>query len=251
MCWLHGFTQTGRSAHRFRSILAGGRDVLTPDLARHGVLWDTGGSLDEIAQLVLKDLPDEPVDLGGYSFGARIALHLAIAEPRRIRRLVLLSGTRGIREPEARRARVGRDEALAQHIETVGAEPFLAEWLSQPMFAALPNDAEERSARSDQHANALASSLREAGTGTQRWLGEQVATLNVPTLSLAGAHDPRFAKEALEIARQAPRSSFALVPGAGHAAHLHQPVWSAQLVANFLDESGHDDAGDDETESEQ
>jgi 2-succinyl-6-hydroxy-2,4-cyclohexadiene-1-carboxylate synthase len=236
LCWLHGFTQTGRSAHQFRSILAASRDVISPDLARHGANADVGGSLDEIADAVMGAMPDGGIDLGGYSFGARVALHAAIRHPERVRRLVLLGATRGIRDDLARVARRERDARLAERAEELGAETFIAEWLAQPMFASLQIDECEAASRRDQRGDALASSLREAGTGTQRWLGEEVTELDMPVLAMAGALDVRFAEEARAIARSS-HGQFAVVPGAGHAAHIQQPVWSSRLVLRFLSDS--------------
>jgi 2-succinyl-6-hydroxy-2,4-cyclohexadiene-1-carboxylate synthase len=234
LLWLHGFTQTGSSAHQFRSILTATREMLTPDLARHGRKSNEGGSLDEIADEVAEKMTTDVVDLGGYSFGARVALHVALRHPTRIRRLVLLGATRGIESEELRASRRQRDNELAEHIESVGTEQFLREWLSQAMFADLPDDPVERAAREDQSATALASSLREAGTGTQRWLGNEITSIAMPLLAIAGAHDERFMREARMISRSVEAGSFQFVPGAGHAAHLHQPAWSARLVNSFL-----------------
>ena len=236
LCWLHGFTQTGASAHQFRAILTATREVLTPDLARHGARGQVGGSLDDVADAVVRELPHDPVDLGGYSFGARVALHVAIRHPERVRRLVLLGATRGIADDSARAARRERDEALAAKIEQIGTEAFLDQWMSQPMFADLPFDPRERASREGQSPSNLAASLREAGTGTQRWLNDEIGELPMVILTLAGASDERFSREARAIAQRARRASFQLVPGAAHAAHLHQPTWSAALVATFLDD---------------
>jgi 2-succinyl-6-hydroxy-2,4-cyclohexadiene-1-carboxylate synthase len=250
LCWLHGFTQTGRSAHVFRSILAARRELLAPDLPGHGDRWAQHGSLDEIADLVAGELPDGVVDLGGYSFGARVAAHLALAHPDRVRRLVLISATRGLANEADRGARRARDERLAQRVEEIGAEAFIDEWLAQPMFAELPNDPRERDARRDQHAAGLASSLREAGTGTQRWLGDELAALPTPTLVLAGASDERFAREALAMVTPWPSATAQLVPGAGHAVALHQPAWSARVVECFLAGSVGGELGDHERDPE-
>jgi 2-succinyl-6-hydroxy-2,4-cyclohexadiene-1-carboxylate synthase len=235
LCWLHGFTQTGRSAHRFRTILAADRDVLTPDLARHGERSASGGSLDEVADTVVGDLSEETFDLGGYSFGARVALHVALRHPGRIRRLVVLGASRGIRDEQARAARRDRDAKLAERAETLGAAEFISEWLAQPMFSSLRLDALEAASRINQSGDALAASLREAGTGTQRWLGDELSTLAMPVLAVAGALDVRFAQEARAIADSVD-GEFALIPGAGHAAHISQPEWCALVVSTFLDQ---------------
>lgn len=250
LCWLHGFTQTGRSAHVFRSILAAGREVLAPDLLGHGTNAATTGTLDEMARAVLDVAPPTPFDLGGYSLGGRVALHVALAAPARVRRLVLLGATRGLPSEDERVARQARDEELAERLERDGAESFLATWLSQPMFADLPVDDVERGARSTDAAG-LAGALRLAGTGTQRWLGDDVATLAIPTLVLAGAADERFAREAQSLAATMPRARWSLVPGAGHAAHLHQPALTAALVEDFLDRSVGDDAAHDQGDAEE
>jgi len=158
---------------------------------------------------------------------------VALRHPDKIAALVVLGATRGIRDDDLRRQRRERDEKLAHHIVDVGVDVFLDEWLAQPMFASLPNDDAERDARRHNVASGLAASLRRAGTGTQSWLDDDLRKLSVPVLALAGAGDDRFAAEALAIAHTVPTGCFALVPGAGHAAHLHQPAVTARLIEAF------------------
>jgi 2-succinyl-6-hydroxy-2,4-cyclohexadiene-1-carboxylate synthase len=231
--WLHGFTQTRASAHQFRSILAGANELLTLDLPGHGSAHEVEATLEETADLIAQALPAEPVALGGYSFGARVAMHVAIRHPERINRLVLISATRGIKDQGERAERRARDEALAQRILEIGAPAFLDEWLAQPMFAALPVDPLERAARSS-HAKGLANSLRLSGTGTQAWLQPALATIDSPTLVLAGANDSKFSAEATAIQRGVPGAIVRLINGAGHAAHLEQPGSTAAVIAEFL-----------------
>ena len=240
--WLHGFSQTGQSAHRFLSILAARREVLTPDLPRHGTAFLIGGSLDEIAQYLVTIMPEGVCDLGGYSLGARVALHLALAHPEKVRRLVLIGASCGLATPEERQRRIQRDAILADRIELIGADAFLSEWLAQPMFSELPQDTQELQTRQGQHATSLASSLREAGTGTQRWLFDDLERISALTLAIAGAHDVPFALRARHMASRIPRGSWTLIPGATHAAHLSQPTWTARIVENFLSSSGYEDA---------
>ena len=232
IAWLHGFTQTRTSAHEYRSILAGAREVWTLDLPGHGDACDVRATLSETADLVAQALGDDPVDLGGYSFGARVALHVALAYPARVRRLVLLGASRGIRDPSERRARRESDERLARHVEEVGAETFLAEWLAQPLFASL-GDASEPESRSRDRAG-LAASLRLAGTGTQSWLGDRLGEISIPVLALAGERDEKFCAEALAIAAGVRDGRATLISGAGHAAHLEAPAACARVVGEFL-----------------
>ncbi len=231
--WLHGFTQTRDSAHRFRTILAEAREVWTLDLPGHGGAAALEASLAESADLVAAALPDGAADLGGYSMGARVALHVALRHPDRVSRLVLLGASRGLVDDAERAARRASDEALARHALDVGAEAFLDEWLARPMFARLPDDPDERAARS-RDAAGLASSLRRCGVGVQAWLGDAISAISTPTLALAGELDAKFTLEADAIAAAVGRGLVALVDGAGHAAHLEEPDAAAALVAGFL-----------------
>lgn len=229
LVWLHGFTQTKDSGHQFRSILTGTYEVLTLDLPGHGENASISSSLNETADLLADVLPNEPFILGGYSMGGRVALHFALRHPERLRHLVVLSATSGIRDDVDRAARRDRDDALADQIQSIGAEAFLDEWLAQPMFASLPHDPLERAARSHD-ATGLANSLRRAGTGVQAWLGAELAALQVPTLIAAGANDPKFVGEARLLHETLPNARVALVANAGHAAHLERPDAFARLV---------------------
>jgi 2-succinyl-6-hydroxy-2,4-cyclohexadiene-1-carboxylate synthase len=214
----------------FRSILAGTHEVLTIDLPGHGENSPISASLNETADFLAHALPSEPFTLGGYSLGGRVALHFALRHRDRLSSLVVLSATLGIPDDDERAARRARDNALADRVELIGAEAFLDEWLSQPMFATLPDDPLERAARS-RDARGLASSLRTVGTGTQEWLGEQLTSIAVPTLIVAGANDTKFVGDARLLSDALKDSNASLVPDAGHAAHLERPEEVAALIA--------------------
>ena len=228
--WLHGFTQTKDSALEFRTILAGTREVLTIDLPGHGENAAAHCTLDDTADLLAAALPREPFLLGGYSMGGRVALHVALRHPERLAGLVLLSTTLGIRDPTLRRARRTRDEALAQRIEGMDIDAFLSEWLSLPLFASLPADPAERASRSRDRAG-LAESLRRSGTGRQSWLGDRVASLDLPTLVIVGEHDVKFRDEGADIRDRVAGARLETVAHAGHATHLERPGDVATLVA--------------------
>lgn len=232
LVWLHGFTQTRDSAHEFRSILTGTYEVLSIDLPGHGENASIAASLDDTADLLADALPDEPFIMGGYSFGGRVALHFALRHRARLSGLVLLSATLGIRDEVERAARRRRDDALALHIEEIGTQAFLDEWLAQPMFSALAPDPLERAARSHD-AKGLADSLRFAGTGTQSFLGDRARELDVATLVVAGAHDQKFLAEAELLDDTLVNATMHTVANAGHAAHLERPQLFAELLSRL------------------
>ncbi len=227
--WLHGFTQTKDSAHRFCTILAGTYELLTLDLPGHGESASISASLNETADLLADALPTEPFILGGYSMGARVALHFALRHRERLTRLVVLSATPGLRDEAERTRRRRQDDVLADRIDLIGVDAFLDEWLAQPMFASLPHDPEERAARS-RDASGLSDSLRRSGTGTQSWLGGALTSLDLPTLIVAGANDHKFVGEAQLLDDTLPNATVTLIAHAGHAAHLERPVDVAELI---------------------
>jgi 2-succinyl-6-hydroxy-2,4-cyclohexadiene-1-carboxylate synthase len=233
LVWLHGFTQTRHSAHRFRSILTGTHQVDAFDLPGHGDSSDVDASLDETADLLSASLPDEPAVLGGYSMGARVALHVALRHGERVHALILLAASRGIHDETLRAQRRAHDEELATRIETIGTDRFLDEWLAQPMFSTLPDDPLERRSRSRDPAG-LARSLRRSGTGTQEFLGPRLGSLRMPVLCLAGVLDAKFVAEAHAIAAGLTHGVAHTIRDAKHAAHLEQPDACASAIASFL-----------------
>jgi 2-succinyl-6-hydroxy-2,4-cyclohexadiene-1-carboxylate synthase len=225
---VHGFTQTGASWATIAAGLAG-HEVLAPDQPGHGAAAgeraDLPASADRLAPL-------GPATFVGYSMGARIALHLALRHPDAVDALVLLGGTAGIDDEDERTARRAADEVLADRLEVVGTDAFLDEWLAQPLFAGLPDDG--RGARSTDAAG-MAASLRLAGTGTQVPLWDRLDELAVPVLVVAGERDDKFRALGERLAAGIPGATLALVPGAGHAAHLERPDGFLAVVRPWLD----------------
>ncbi|MEZ5140036.1 MAG: hypothetical protein R2711_15095 [Acidimicrobiales bacterium] len=106
--------------------------------------------------------------------------------------LVVLGATAGIDDPRPapmRRRRAARPPDRGGRRRT-----FLDGWLAQPLFARLEPTPDDLAARRANSAEALASSLRLAGTGTMDppWWDE-LAAIDVPTRVLWGGRDAKFA----------------------------------------------------------
>jgi 2-succinyl-6-hydroxy-2,4-cyclohexadiene-1-carboxylate synthase len=231
---VHGFTQTGRSWQVIADALARDHEVVLVDAPGHGGSDAVDAGLVEGAAW-LGEAGGAAVYVG-YSMGARLALHLALARPDLVRGLVLLGAHPGIEDPAERAARRQADEALAAEVETIGVDAFLERWLAGPLFVGLRPDAADIEDRRRNTAAGLAASLRRAGTGAQEPLWDRLPELGMPVLVLAGADDEKFT----EIGRRTaagigPNATFATVPGAGHAAHLEQPAAVSALVRGWLD----------------
>jgi 2-succinyl-6-hydroxy-2,4-cyclohexadiene-1-carboxylate synthase len=222
---LHGFTQTRQSWRRtVRELGAPGYRALVPDLPGHGQAAHRTPSFDACTAYV-RALGPERFTLAGYSMGGRIALHAAFALRDRLDRLVLVGAGPGLGDPEERAARRAADAALADRIEAIGVEAFAAEWGAQPLFAGQPPRvaAAANADRLRNTAPGLAAALRGLGTGAMAPLWDRLPELDIPVTLLVGERDEKFRAIAERMRERLPHARLAVIPGAGHAAHLERP----------------------------
>ena len=229
--FVHGFTQTKDSWIPLLDQMQTEVCATLVDAPNHGesteslTLEQTGAALVEIAsgQTVV-----------GYSMGARMTLVSAIQSPLAFTRLVLISGTAGLDTEDERRLRRESDEELAEHIEHIGVEKFINEWLSNPLFAGLSRENARIADRLTNTPQGLASSLRLCGTGQQTPLWKQLHTLHMPLLIIAGEKDAKFCALAERMHSLIPTSYLHIHPNVGHTVHLEDPVGCAAVIDNWL-----------------
>jgi 2-succinyl-6-hydroxy-2,4-cyclohexadiene-1-carboxylate synthase len=218
---VHGFTQTRRCWGPEGADLARDHEVVRVDAPGHGRSSEVIAGLGAGGRLIA-DQGHEATYLG-YSMGARYCLHVALANPEVVRGLVLISGTAGIEDPDERAARRAQDLATAARLTAQGLEAFLDDWLAQPLFAGLPADRAFRAERLENTIAGLSSSLEQAGTGSQDPCWDRLAELTMPVLVVAGVLDEKFSALAQRMATTiGGNATLALIPNAGHAAHLEQ-----------------------------
>jgi 2-succinyl-6-hydroxy-2,4-cyclohexadiene-1-carboxylate synthase len=231
---LHGFAGTGRGWDPVVARLGDqSYTALAPDLRGHGEMSGARPvTFDAVTADVLALAPAR-FDLCGYSMGGRIALHVALAAPERVRRLVLVSATAGIEDDAERATRRAADEALAQAICRDGIDAFAGRWLAQPLFAGDPGPAGDL-AREDILRNrpeGLAAALRGLGTGLMAPLWDRLGELAMPALGLAGERDAKFVELGERLADGIPDALLEIVPGAGHALLRTAPQAVAEAVS--------------------
>jgi len=232
IAFVHGFTQTGTS---WLPLL---EHMVTPVCATLIDAPDHGNShislsLTETAEALSTLAAGQT--LAGYSMGARMVLTAAVAHPNAFTRLILVSGTAGLDTEEERRQRRDSDESLASHIEDIGVEAFISEWLSNPMFAGLNNENARINERLTNNAAGLASSLRLAGTGTQQPLWDSLGGLTMPILIIAGENDAKFSAIAQRLHSLIPTSELHIHAHVGHTVHLEDPAGCAAVIDNWLE----------------
>jgi 2-succinyl-6-hydroxy-2,4-cyclohexadiene-1-carboxylate synthase len=231
---LHGFSGTRRAWDGVIARLDRERYRPLPlDLAGHGDALAPDGAITfaSCVDSVLAAAPPR-FALCGYSMGGRIALHVALAAPERVSRLVLVSCSAGIDDRAERAARRAADRRLADELEHGAFEQFIQRWRSQPLFADDPPDVDER-AREDQRRNdprALAAALRALGTGEMASLWGRIGELAMPLTFVAGERDLKFRAIGERLVALAPDARLVVVAG-GHALALESPAALARAIS--------------------
>jgi 2-succinyl-6-hydroxy-2,4-cyclohexadiene-1-carboxylate synthase len=171
--------------------------------------------------------------LVGYSMGGRIALHAALREPDRFQALALIGVSAGVDDREERRR---GDEALAAWIEQHTIDEVVERWESQPVFASQSPElrARQRPGRLRHDPLKLAQLLRSAGQGATPPVWDRLDELRCPVLLVAGERDEPYVAAANRMASLMPNARVSVVPGAGHAPQLEQPLLVAELLDEYL-----------------
>jgi 2-succinyl-6-hydroxy-2,4-cyclohexadiene-1-carboxylate synthase len=232
---LHGFAGTRHAWDLVADRLDPERyRPLALDLRGHGDARDARpiGFAECVAD-VAAQAPDRFV-LCGYSLGGRVALHVALAHPERVSRLVLVAGTAGIEDPALRAERRAADQKLADETERGTIEEFADRWSRQPLFAGTPPLA-AKIWRADLLRNdpkALAVVLRGLGAGAMEPLWDRLPELDgMPVTIIVGERDGRYAATGRRIAETLPGTRLLLVPGAGHGLPREAPQAVAAAIA--------------------
>lgn len=232
---LHGFTNTGASWEPVLERVGQRYRALAPDIRGHG----TAAAVQPVTlEGVLADIaglaePATPFALAGYSMGGRIALHIALAQPELVERLILIGASPGLADHAERQARRAADERLADEIESSTIEEFAARWATTPVLAGQPRDvlAAAHADRLRNTPSGLARALRGLGTSALPSLWERLGEVAPPVMLVVGERDQRFRQTAERMASEFADATVATVSGAGHAVHLERPVAVADLIA--------------------
>jgi 2-succinyl-6-hydroxy-2,4-cyclohexadiene-1-carboxylate synthase len=230
---LHGFGGTHRAWDPVLPELDHERySPIVPDLRGHGTKAGVRPvSFDGCVSDVLAAAPDRFV-LCGYSFGGRVAQQVALAAPERVSRLVLVSTSAGIADPEWRRQRIAEDEQFADDLEQMTIEEYADRWMAQPVFAGTPAES-ARWWRQDLLRNdpvGLAAALRGIGGGHMEPFWDRVGELTMPVTVVVGSRDEKFVGFAEEYRARLPHADVRVIDGAGHGLPREAPRELAALI---------------------
>jgi pimeloyl-ACP methyl ester carboxylesterase len=209
---MHGGGPDHRSLLPLAKLLAGGRQVVLPDVRGYGrsacpdpALHAWARYADDVAAL-LDHMHAEQAVAGGAGLGGTVALRFALAHPARTRALVLVS-VEDIEDDEAKHAEVEFMDAFAARVRAEGIE---AGW--RPILPTLPpvigSMVRDAILRTDPASAAAAAAIgRDRSFRSVR----ELAAVAAPALVIPGIdwrHPPALAEE---LARVLPNGRLARV----------------------------------------
>jgi len=198
-------------------------DVAAYDTGRH--LGDVTAVLDAAAA---SGAIEGPAHYVGYSFGARIGLALAAAEPDRLRTLTAIGGDWAPMDGDIARTFTPRwREALG----TGDMGAFLAAWEES---AGGPLDPGTRLAFAQDDALALLAYFEAAEQSPGVPLAV-LAGVRTPTLLMAGTRDERRARHSQQAAKVMPDARFSWLEGQDHGSSLLPVDEVTDLLRTFLE----------------
>ncbi|RUS59842.1 alpha/beta fold hydrolase [Pseudorhodobacter sp. E13] len=226
-----------------------GLTITAPDLLGHGRSADWDGRRDfhaeatRQAMALLAQMPAGPVHLIGHSFGATVALRIALQDPDRIASLslfepVLFCAARAA-DPAAYAAHLASHAAFDQAYRAgdmpAAAAAFQAIWGNGQALDSLPPGPRAYIIDRIRLIHAQNAALMDDAGGLLGFGG--LEALGLPVLLAQGAMSPPVI-EAIntELARRLPQVRRAVVTGAGHMLPITHAADAAALVSEFMAE---------------
>nr|WP_281403160.1 alpha/beta hydrolase [Sulfitobacter aestuariivivens] len=234
MVCVHGF-MGGSDQWALQAPLAEDRELICVDLPGFGrnASLPPISSIQGFAEWVLDALARRGIsnfDLMGHSMGGMIVQDMARLDPARIRRLVLY-GTGAVG------ALPGRFEPIDVSMRRARQDgaPATAHRIAAKWFRA-GEDAEEYLGCAAIAEQAGLPAILAGLEAMRDWSGkDQLAQISAPTLIIWGDCDQSYAwSQISELWAQIPGCRLAVLPDAGHAAHLEHPALFNMVLSDFL-----------------
>jgi len=224
------------------AALGGQLDLQAFDLPGHGRSddWLPAGDDPDFHTAVTRmaaAMIERPLDLIGHSFGATVALRIAVAAPDAVRSLTLIEPVLFAAAPDPAQDALDARMAslLAEGRDAEAAEVFLAVWGDQD-WNSLPDSIRAQMARQIRLVAATGPALRQDSARILREGG--LEALDAPVLLVSGGDSPPVIHMIADaLAARLPDVGRATVPRARHMLPLTHPEAVAGLIAVNLERS--------------
>ena len=241
-CSLAHSSSWGRMAGR----LSGALTMTAFDMPGHGrsAAWDGRDEIQKITAEIGADFLDQPADIIGHSFGATVALRLAVMRPDLVRTLTLIEpvffAVAFADRPEAKQAFGELQGAFVSAMErgdALGAaEHFTRLWGDGTPWEAIPETAQRTLADQMYLIAASHDALNEDVGGM---LAPGVLTaLDRPVLLMEGSKSPAIISDINKgLSARLPNVTHAMIMGASHMAPITHADQVATEILRFLDQT--------------
>jgi pimeloyl-ACP methyl ester carboxylesterase len=228
-----GIADSRMWASQLEGLTAAGHNVLAPDLPGFGETPLDPGTVDYVTHAA--DRLDGSTAVVGCSFGGRIALELALAQPVLVQRLVLVGAGLGSWDwSDTAKAGFAEEEEALERGDLAGAAAAQARmWLAADAAGDVRALTEQMILRSYD----LQLPVEEEVTAL--WpeppAAERLEQIAVPTLVVVGSEDVEDIKAIAEkLTAEIPGARLATIDGAGHLPSLERPDELNRLLLEFL-----------------
>lgn len=206
--------------------------LLAFDLPSHGKsgVWDRTGNVHDVATEMARGLISAPMDLIGHSFGATIALRIAVESPELVRSLTMIEPVyfaAALQDDPALAAQYARDTApldaaFASGDEREAARVFNRDWGDGTPWEDLPERMRDHMARLVHYVPASAAFVHHDSAGLLQ--EGRMARAAMPAVVIEGDQSPPMsAKIAVSLQKRLPDLERVVVNGAGHMLPVTHP----------------------------
>ena len=229
--------------HGVGAALADDMTLLAYDLPSHGRSgdWDGGADLHDVATDMGRTLVTEQVDLIGHSFGATVALRLAVEMPERVRSLTLIEpvyfavafADEPVRRAAYDAATAPFEAALKAGDRMEAARAFNRAWGDGTRWDDIPARRQQYMADRIHFVTASAPFLRDDCAGLL--VEGLLARADMPTLLLEGGNSDDLARAINSgLEKRLPNARSVVIAGAGHMAPLTHPLQVADAIRDLI-----------------
>jgi pimeloyl-ACP methyl ester carboxylesterase len=232
----HGYSSTSAMWQGQVGVLAKQYKLITWDMRGHGksdypddpsaysephTVADMAAILDQVAG------PGCRAIVGGLSLGGYMSMAFYYAYPDRVISLLIIDTGPGFKKDAAREAWNKYAREQGDDYDKNGLGP-------------LKNLSPERSQVSHRNAKGIAHAARGMLTKRDAAVINSLGNIKVPSLVLVGEEDKGFLAATDYMASKIPRAKKVVIPKAGHAANIDNPVAFNQELMAFLGSIGDD-----------
>ena len=228
----HGYSATSEMWRGQVEALAADHTLITWDMRGHGQSDSPTDAEQYCAALTVADMAalldhvEAPsAVVGGLSLGGYMSLAFHLAHPERVRALLIIDTGPGFKNDEARAGWNAYANSYADGIVSKGLDHAAG-------------GSVEQATASHRDANGLVLAARHMLTQHHADVIESLPSIEVPSLVLVGADDTPFLNATDYMAAKIPAATKVVIPEAGHASNIDQPLAFNAAVQGFLTSNG-------------